>query len=44
MIWAKFQDGLAHPLNGSLQMDSVPVASPPGQEAPHTSGDNPPSY
>jgi len=44
MIWAKFQDGLAHPLSGSLQMDSVPVASPPGQEASHTSGDNPPSY
>jgi hypothetical protein len=29
LIWARFQDGVAHPLNGSLQMDSAPVQSPP---------------
>ncbi|HEX7749848.1 MAG TPA: penicillin-binding protein activator [Bordetella sp.] len=29
LVWAKFQDGLAHPLNGSLQMDSVPMSAPP---------------
>ncbi|SFR90026.1 hypothetical protein SAMN05216570_0445 [Dyella sp. OK004] len=29
LVWAKFEDGLAHPLNGSLQMDSAPVQSPP---------------
>ncbi|OOG60362.1 penicillin-binding protein activator [Rhodanobacter sp. C03] len=29
MIWAKFQDGLAHPLSGSLQMDDVPSSAPP---------------
>lgn len=29
LVWAKFDDGLAHPLNGSLQMDSAPVQSPP---------------
>ncbi len=29
LVWAKFQDGLARPLNGSLQMDSAPALSPP---------------
>ncbi|HET6553735.1 MAG TPA: penicillin-binding protein activator [Dyella sp.] len=29
LVWAKFQDGLARPLNGSLQMDSAPAMSPP---------------
>ncbi|AIF46896.1 penicillin-binding protein activator [Dyella japonica] len=29
MVWAKFQDGLARPLNGSLQMDSAPALAPP---------------
>ncbi|WP_243042601.1 penicillin-binding protein activator [Dyella sedimenti] len=29
LVWAKFQDGLAHPLNGSLQMDSAPALAPP---------------
>jgi hypothetical protein len=29
LVWAKFQDGLARPLNGSLQMDSAPAMAPP---------------
>jgi outer membrane PBP1 activator LpoA protein len=45
LVWAKFQDGIAHPLNGSLQMDSVPISTPPAQgtQQPATS-DNPPTY
>lgn len=34
LIWAKFQDGLARPLNGSLQMDDVPAAAPPIDNEP----------
>ncbi|MFC5740033.1 penicillin-binding protein activator [Dyella tabacisoli] len=37
MVWAKFQDGLARPLNGSLQMDSAPIITPPDGAAPATS-------
>jgi outer membrane PBP1 activator LpoA protein len=29
LIWAKFQDGLARPIGGSLQMDDVPASAPP---------------
>ena len=29
LTWAVFDDGLAHPLNSSLQMDNVPSAAPP---------------
>lgn len=29
LVWAKFQDGLARPLNGSLQMDTAPALAPP---------------
>jgi outer membrane PBP1 activator LpoA protein len=29
LVWAKFQDGLARPLNGSLQMDTSPALAPP---------------
>lgn len=29
LVWAKFQDGLARPLNGSLQMDNAPAMAPP---------------
>jgi hypothetical protein len=29
LIWARFQDGLARPLTGSLQLDDVPSAAPP---------------
>ncbi len=35
LIWARFQDGLARPLGGSLQMDDVPASAPPdGSSAP----------
>jgi len=34
LIWAKFQDGLARPLGGSLQMDDVPISAPPAGNAP----------
>jgi outer membrane PBP1 activator LpoA protein len=34
LIWAKFQDGIAHPIGGSLQMDDVPSATPPANTAP----------
>jgi outer membrane PBP1 activator LpoA protein len=29
LIWAKFQDGLARPIAGNLQMDDVPASAPP---------------
>ena len=38
LIWAKFQDGLAHPLGGSLQMDDVPSDAPPPTTAPAPAG------
>ena len=47
LVWAKFEDGLAHPLSGSLQMDSVPVSTPPTQGTPpqqQSASDNPPTY
>jgi outer membrane PBP1 activator LpoA protein len=46
LVWAKFQDGIAHPLNGSLQMDSVPMSAPPTQGPPPqpSASDNPPTY
>ena len=47
LVWAKFEDGLAHPLSGSLQMDSVPVSTPPTQGTPpqqQPTSDNPPTY
>ena len=47
LVWAKFEDGLAHPLSGSLQMDSVPVSTPPTQGTPQQqqpTSDNPPTY
>lgn len=34
LVWAKFQDGLARPLGGSLEMDDVPSAAPPLGGAP----------
>ncbi|WEN16142.1 penicillin-binding protein activator [Rhodanobacter sp. AS-Z3] len=34
LIWARFQDGLARPLGGSLQMDDVPSTAPPATSAP----------
>jgi outer membrane PBP1 activator LpoA protein len=38
LIWAKFQDGLAHPLGGSLQMDDVPSDAPPPTRTPAPAG------
>ncbi|TPG11953.1 penicillin-binding protein activator [Rhodanobacter glycinis] len=38
LIWAKFQDGLAHPLGGSLQMDDVPSDAPPPTTTPAPTG------
>jgi hypothetical protein len=34
MTWAKFQNGLARPLTGSLQIDAMPSATPPQNAAP----------
>jgi len=34
LIWAKFQDGMAHPLGGSLQTDDVPSSTPPDTSSP----------
>ena len=34
LIWAQFQNGLARPLSGSLQIDAVPPTTPPEQAAP----------
>ena len=36
LIWARFQDGLARPLGGSLQMDDVPASAPPDETSPST--------
>lgn len=33
LVWATFQDGLAHPLTGSLQLDDVPSAAPPADSS-----------
>lgn len=37
LVWAKFVNGLARPLSGSLQMDDVPAAAPPTAPAPASS-------
>ncbi len=34
LIWAKFQDGVARPLGGSLQTDDVPSGAPPAGTEP----------
>jgi outer membrane PBP1 activator LpoA protein len=36
LVWARFQDGLARPLTGSLQLDDVPSAAPPVDEGGST--------
>ena len=43
LIWAKFQDGLAHPLGGSLQMDDMPSNAPPANPSSSSNG-NPPEF
>jgi hypothetical protein len=34
LIWAQFQNGLARPLSGNLQIDSMPSAPQPEPVAP----------
>ena len=41
LTWAKFQNGLAQPLGGSLQMDDMPSSAPPDNSVPPTSNDTP---
>ena len=41
LIWAQFQNGLARPLGGSLQIDAVPSATPSEQAAPAPAGSSP---
>lgn len=31
LVWAKFTNGIARPLGGSLQMDNMPSSAPPGE-------------
>jgi hypothetical protein len=31
LVWARFTDGVARPLTGSLQMDDAPSAAPPAE-------------
>jgi len=38
LIWARFQDGLARPLGGSLQVDDVPSSTPPATTEPVPAG------
>lgn len=38
LIWAQFQNGLARPLGGSLQMDDVPSNAPPATTEPSPTG------
>lgn len=40
LVWARFNDGIAQPLSGSLQMDDVPSNAPPDQPS---SNNNPPA-
>lgn len=42
LVWAKFQDGLARPLSGSLELDNVPSAAPPADDTPAPAGSAPP--
>ncbi|MCX7513988.1 penicillin-binding protein activator [Frateuria hangzhouensis] len=36
LVWARFQNGLARPLTGSLQLDDVPSSAPPASEGGST--------
>lgn len=43
LIWAQFQNGIARPLGGSLQMNDVPSATPaPAVSAPAPASSSPP--
>jgi hypothetical protein len=44
LIWARFQDGLAHPLGGSLQMDDMPSGAPPADSTPPPSSSAPAGF
>jgi outer membrane PBP1 activator LpoA protein len=41
LIWAQFQNGLARPLGGSLQMDDVPSNAPPATTEPSPASSSP---
>ena len=41
LTWAKFQDGLARPLGGSLQMNDMPSSAPPVRSMPPASNVTP---
>jgi outer membrane PBP1 activator LpoA protein len=41
LIWAQFQNGLARPLGGSLQMDDVPSNAPPVTTEPSPASSSP---
>ena len=41
LIWAQFQNGLARPLGGSLQMDDVPSNAPPATTGPSPAASSP---
>ncbi len=38
LIWARFENGIARPLSGSLQIDAVPPTVPPEQATPVPAG------
>jgi outer membrane PBP1 activator LpoA protein len=40
LIWAKFQDGIAHPLSGNLQTDDMPANAPPTDDMPAPAASN----
>jgi len=39
LLWVKFQDGLARPIGGSLEMDDVPASAPPTGDPTSTPSD-----
>jgi hypothetical protein len=41
LIWLKFQDGVARPINGTLEMDNAPGAPAPASSAPAPSSSSP---
>ena len=41
MTWLKFQDGVAHPMSGSLQMDNAPATPAPADNAPAPASSTP---
>ncbi len=41
LTWAQFQNGLARPLGGSLQMDDMPSSAPPDNSAPPANNNTP---